>query len=40
MIPPEKPDLIYLLNIDRVSYDAYNVRICHMPGNPLAPTVK
>jgi hypothetical protein len=35
MIPPEKPDLIYLLNTDGDGYAAFNIRIVHMPsGTP------
>ncbi|KAA6379314.1 MAG: hypothetical protein EZS28_025160, partial [Streblomastix strix] len=32
MVPPEKPDLIYLLNTDGSAYDPYYVRIVNMKG--------
>ncbi|KAA6381698.1 MAG: hypothetical protein EZS28_022774 [Streblomastix strix] len=32
MIPPEKPDIIFLGNRDEVAYDTYTVRIVNMEG--------
>jgi hypothetical protein len=32
MIPPEKPDLIFLLNTDRTSYLGFSVRLVNMEG--------
>jgi exosome complex RNA-binding protein Csl4 len=34
MIPPEKPDIIFLRNRDGVAYDTYTVRIVNMEGKP------
>ncbi|KAA6362691.1 MAG: hypothetical protein EZS28_041782 [Streblomastix strix] len=34
MIPPEKPDIIFLWNRDEVTYDTYIVRIVNMEGKP------
>ncbi|KAA6380349.1 MAG: hypothetical protein EZS28_024122 [Streblomastix strix] len=34
MIPPEKPDIIFLRNRDAVTYDTYTVRIVNMEGKP------
>ncbi|KAA6384304.1 MAG: hypothetical protein EZS28_020170 [Streblomastix strix] len=34
MIPPEKPDIIFLRNRDEVAYDTYTVRIVNMEGKP------
>ncbi|KAA6369046.1 MAG: hypothetical protein EZS28_035428, partial [Streblomastix strix] len=34
MIPPEKPDVIFLRNRDEVAYDTYTVRIVNMEGKP------
>jgi hypothetical protein len=38
MIPPEKPDIIYLLNSDKSAYNAFSVRIVNMEGKD--PDVK
>ncbi|KAA6392735.1 MAG: hypothetical protein EZS28_011740 [Streblomastix strix] len=34
MIPPEKPDIIFLRNRDNVAYNSYAVRIVNMEGKP------
>ncbi|KAA6364311.1 MAG: hypothetical protein EZS28_040162, partial [Streblomastix strix] len=34
MIPPEKPDIIFLRNRDNVAYNTYTVRIVSMDGKP------
>ncbi|KAA6386309.1 MAG: hypothetical protein EZS28_018164 [Streblomastix strix] len=34
MIPPEKPDIIFLRNRDEVAYDTYTVRNVNMEGKP------
>ncbi|KAA6358918.1 MAG: hypothetical protein EZS28_045555, partial [Streblomastix strix] len=40
MIPPEKPDIIYLKNrAAEVAYDRYNIRLVNMEGKPNTTTI-